>query len=161
VAFIEGEAGAQLFGDARAYMPQLMAQGFGPSEALGLFRDAGGAVRTQTWYQAWGELAADYAGRSTWQTADLAQPVIPSELPTWAAGREGQFGYKVGAVVRDRTTGLTDIRTHLVFSTEALAPQAAVDSMIQTYEDEQTAGGPSGVLVTAYFIQAYQMTGPA
>lgn len=141
-------------------MPQLMREGMSPTAALQAFRDAGGSVRTQTWYRAWGEVQRDYSERGYWGSADLSQPVSPSELPDWHAGREGSIGFRVGVAVRDQATGLVDTRTHFMFSDEPIAPQDAVDQMIQTYQDNADVTEYGGVLVQAYFIQAYAMRGP-
>lgn len=148
-----------LGGDARSYIPQLMRAGYSATGALGFLRSMGAGMRTQTFYRAWGEVAADLALRPGVAQLDPSTPISEQQLATWRAGRSGTFGYQVNIALRDRPTGVVGIKTHYVFSADNISPQDAIDQAIADYQSVQTAGGPSGVLVSAYFVQGYQMLG--
>lgn len=65
------------------------AQGKGPTEALRDFRAAGGQVREQTWFQAFGQVSGAIAGAEG-LAALPAEAVPPDELVgEWQAGRPG------------------------------------------------------------------------
>jgi hypothetical protein len=137
-----------------------MRAGYSANQALAYLREQGAGMRRDTFLRAWGEIANDLATRPATADLPLDQPISQSEMSTWRAGRPGTYGYANRVYVRDRSTGLVTSKTHYVFSPVNIAPQAALDQAIGDYLDVQTAGGPSGVVVAADFIQAYTMLGP-
>jgi hypothetical protein len=156
MTFLEG---VELGSDARAFIPQLQRAGYSANGALEFLRAQGAGMRRATFLQTWGEVARDLASRPG--IADIPQdvPMGVGDLATWRAGRPGTFGYQVNIALRDRATGLVTIKTHYVFSPENLAPTDVTRQAMADYLDAQTAGGPSGVAMAAYFVQGYQMLG--
>lgn len=136
-----------------------MRAGMSANQGLKALREAGAGVRRDTFLRAWGEVANDLAQRPVWQTRDLGAPVLPSELPEWHAARPGMLGYTGRVVVRDRATGVLNVKDAMVFSTNAMAPQDALDQMISDFQEGAQTGTAEDVVVTAYFVQAYQMMG--
>lgn len=137
-----------------------MRAGLSANAALRELRAAGAGMRRQTFLRAWGEVAADLAARPVWATTNLDRPVLPSELPEWHAGRPGLLGYTGRVVVRDRATGLLTVKDAMVFGTAPMSPQDALDQMISDFQAGSQTGTANDVVVTAYFVQAYQMMGP-
>lgn len=101
----EGEGPGSVVSWAHAYARM----GHTPSEALEAFREAGGKVRTQTWYQTYGEVSAA-VGRSKGLAA-LGDEQLPnaSDVGEWKAGREGLHYHQ--AEVYIRRVGGDDIET--------------------------------------------------
>ena len=62
---------------------------------LQYWRDVGGSIRTQTWYDLWGEIRGAISGREGLQA--VAGEAFPpaSVTSTWAAGQPGQFSSRV------------------------------------------------------------------
>ena len=137
-----------------------MRAGLSANQALSELRNAGQGIRRDTFLRAWGEVANDLALRPVWQSADLGAPVSPSDLPEWHAAREGMLGYTGRIVVRDRATNILTTKDAMVFSSTALSPQDALDQMIGDFQEGSQTGTANDVVVTAYFVQAYQMMGP-
>lgn len=134
--------------------------GMSANQALSELRSAGAGIRRETFLRAWGEVANDLALRPVWQSADLTQPVSPTDLPEWHAAREGMLGYTGRIIVRDRATGILTTKDAMVFSSTALAPQDALDQMIGDFQEGSRGNTADDVVVTAYFVQAYNMMGP-
>ena len=147
-------------GDARAWIPQFMRAGLSANQALSELRAAGAGMRRETFLRAWGEVANDLALRPVWQSANLDAPVLPSDLPDWHAGKPGMIGYTGRVVVRDRATGILNTKDAMVFATSPMSPQDALDQMIGDFQQGSQTGTANDVVVTAYFVQAYNMAGP-
>lgn len=150
---------AELPSDARAYIPQLIREGYSANSALKFLREQGAGMRRETFLRTWGEVRGALAAQPALGSVPLDSPRPASELATWRAGRPDTFGYQVAVVVRDRPTGLVTTKTTYVFSPVNISPAEAQQRAIDNYVSVQTAGGPSGVVTAAYFVRGYQMLG--
>lgn len=148
-------------GNPASWIPQFMAEGYSANGALRALRDAGAGIRRQDFLRAWGEVASDLGLRQANLTRDLSSPVVAAELPTWHAGTPGRFGYTARVVLRDNATHTINTRNAMVFSDTPLSPSEALDLMAAQYTEGQGPAGYGDTLVTAYFVSAYNMAGPA
>lgn len=155
-----GDLPEQIVGDARAWIPQLQRAGLSANEALSQLRAAGAGMRRETFLRAWGEVAADMASRGANLARDLTAPSLRGEMPGWHAGRPGQIGYTGRIVLRDRATNTLTTKEAMVFSETPLSPADAVDRMIAVFQEGAQTGTANDVVVTAYFVQDYEMLGP-
>lgn len=95
------------------YLPGLIREGLSPTAGLALFRQAaseggyGGSIRTQTWYQAWGETVAALASQEAVMQVPLGRPPTASEITEYSSrGATGRL-YSFDVLVRNRATGET------------------------------------------------------
>lgn len=83
----------------------LLRQGdVGPTQALREYRAAGGQIRTQRWFRAWGEMAAELAARPAVQAAPLESYPEGGQLTRVQSARPGAYLYVGGVMVFDRPT---------------------------------------------------------
>lgn len=129
------------------FLSKAFRQGTNATQALNSFRDAGGSIKTQTWYRLAGEV------RSALTNRDVVGGLRPDRLPTddaftqWSAGRAGTRMYQVDVLVRNKQFD-TVYRAPFSFVTDkVITPQRAVAQAIALYAahaekyDEVVHGG--------------------
>lgn len=130
-----------------------LSEGLSATKALSNFREAGGSIRTQTWYKLAGEVRAAVANR------DVVTGLDPTLLPRdehftpWSAGSEGQFLYQVEVPYRDVESGEVFRAPYSVITNRVLSPQDAIDEALDVYADNAEKYGQKilgGILVGLY-----------
>lgn len=135
--------------------------GTSATKALGEFRGAGGSIRTQSWYRAFGEVRAAIGRHEAISGLDPSLPPDPGMFSQWSAGRPGTFAYQVDVLVRDKGSGVV-YRTAYTYLTDQLVPlQSAIDEAIATYTaGAETSGSWDGQqIIGAVPAGLYEMVG--
>lgn len=117
------------------FIAQAVRSGMSASGALSAYREAGGAVRTQTWYRAWGQVQAsvdDY-------TAELERPQsrrpIADELRQWQTKTATGYAQQAQVFMRDRETGEVVTRNFTLRGAGVVSRQSVIDTAISTFTD--------------------------
>lgn len=117
--------------------------GHSATSALRDFREAGGHVRTQTWYQVYGQVSATIEHRAG--LAALADEAHPDakDVGTWKAGREGIHYHQAEVYIRRQ--GGSDIETfyYTAISDRLRTKGAVLDEAMgyaDTFRDSDTFG---------------------
>jgi hypothetical protein len=143
------------------YIRGLINAGVGPTEGLRQFREAGGAIRTQRWFGAFGELQAEAAVRPQVVTAPTNRPPIADEITQVSSAKPGAYLYRGGVIVTTRSvdpqTGATVESTQTNWA--ALRTASLIDYEAAMAELEARFGpeGQSGIehsTVIGSFISA-------
>lgn len=119
------------------FIEAMLGKGIGPTEGLRMYREAGGAIRTQRWFSAYGELAAELARRDMVQAAPLNRPPTGEEISTVASARPGAYLYRGGVMVVDRETGLVMTLPGSVRSQRLVNYGTAIAQMLAPVEESQ------------------------
>lgn len=116
------------------HLPGLIREGVSGAEALRRLRGAGVAIRTQSFYRAWGETKAALASWSQVAEAPLGRRPVGAEITEYSS-RHGSRGYlySFDVLVRNRSTGEvyytpSGFRTNRLVRYET-AMQGAVDAI--------------------------------
>ncbi len=126
------------------FIGALLERGLAPTAALREFRAAGGRVRTQTWYRAWGEVAGELATRERVQAAPLRRRPIAEEITRRTSKKPGAFLYRGQIAVNRR---LRDERGRLVDYELQWLPASVRTRRLLTYTsvmDQMTADAAEG-----------------
>lgn len=110
-------------------------QGKAQTESLRAFREAGGAIRTQTWGQLWRNTAATIANRETIATLPTNRRPSEDQFSPWATTKPNMYAYQVNVVVRDKDSGITTSRPYTFFSADRVTPNQAIADAMNTYTD--------------------------
>lgn len=124
-------------------------EGLSATEALNTYREGGGQIRTQRFYQAYGEVSAEIAVLPDLQ----AQPVdsIPSGelIRQRASSRPGGYLARVGVLVSQRTvdptTGLVSETTQVNWGSVRMESLASIEEIMALGEENFGPTGQSGL----------------
>lgn len=112
---------------------------------LSAFREAGGAIRTQSFYQLVGEVSAASAIAN--RVPEIALDALPpaEAIATWSGGRPGSYLYRVRVYYRESEGGVLGVQstTLNVQTSELVTPADAVAMAQNTWA--QGSGGTTGV----------------
>lgn len=110
------------------------------TQALAAYRDAGGSIRTQTWYRLYGEVT-DALARSPGAMA-LDPDAIPgaNDYATWTMGGGGQYATQVQVYFRDVDTGLVGTTNYTYVTDVPHTPGEAEAAAFDEYSDPDNAG---------------------
>lgn len=154
-----GEEGIPL--NPAGFLRAAMAEGRSSTNALNAFREAGGDVRTSSWYRMAGEVR-DSLSRAG-ELASLAQDALPGPemIGEWSAGRAGTYAAQVHIHVRDADSDAM-YSVPFTFTSENLftpaeAEAAAIEAWTEGAADNEEYG-PQQIL-GATTVNYYQMTG--
>lgn len=156
------EGGNPWASGVRGLISDFIDQGLTATAALDEFRAMGAeGVRTQVWYDLWGETAAAKANAGRFFDIDYAAPLGGGDYVEWAAGRPGTYAHQVGVVVRDLESGTEWVTEYTAVSDRPLSPQEAVDEAMAVFSQGTTAeGGTFEERIRGGFLKnAYVMTG--
>lgn len=129
------------------YIAGLIRAGLGPTEGLRAFQEAGGAIRRQTWFRAWGSVVQALAAAVEIPDLPLNRRPVASELARGGWRTRERYTYMAEIFVRDRETGSTYRTPFAVTSDRALtyggALGQAIDAAGAGAEDygEEVLGG--------------------
>lgn len=98
--------GPNIPGNPAGFMASAIGEGTSATAALQEFRDAGGQMRTQTWYRMYGEVTDALARSPMAGTLDPNALPDPAAYATWAMGAGGEYATQVDLFFRDLDTGL-------------------------------------------------------
>lgn len=139
----------------------LITEGTGPTEGLRQFREAGGAIRTQRWYAAFGETQLEIATRGVLQAAPVDRPPTPAEITPRQTNKPGGFLYRVGVIASrtavDPVTGLARETTSIEWQsirTQQLIDLAAAQAQAEANFGVGAEAGPYGGSVIGSFVSA-------
>lgn len=131
-----GQRGSELFpGSPAGFIANLVRQGFRPTEGLRMWREAGGSIRTQTWFRLFGEIRASIGRLEEFMSLPPDIPPSDDHFVPWSAGRPGLRAYQVDVWVRERETGAVMATPFTLVSDEVLSPSEAIDQAIDLYSD--------------------------
>lgn len=116
---------------------QGLTEGLSATDMLTGLRAAGGAIRTQSFYQLVGEVRAASAMSSEWATAPLDQAPASSLVQDWAGGQADTYLNRVYMYVRTNVGGVLSVerRGVSILTKEAIAPNDALAMAQELYEE--------------------------
>lgn len=127
----------------------LINQGINPTEGLRQYREAGGAIRTQRFYHAYGEVAAELA------VLPQLQALQPGETPSGDLIRKvgsrstARYNARVGVLVSVRTvdplTGAVSETTLTNWGSVAMQEMATIGEILAAGEEKFGPTGQSGL----------------
>lgn len=125
-------------GNPAGYIKGLINEGESATSGLDIFRSDGGAIRTQTWFQLYGEVNASMIRAG--DAAGLDPYVLPgpSDYSEWAMGTGGQYVTQVNVFVVDRDTGLVGTINYTYVTDEPHTPAEAEAAAFDEYSDADT-----------------------
>lgn len=147
-------------GNIAGFIGQLIGEGESATSGLDRFREAGGRVRTQTWYRAWAETESVVTHRGDWASMDPGVRPRGDQISDWSAGRAGTYATQVQVLIRD-ADGFVSSRNFTHLDDRRHAPQEAIDDAVDTFDsatDEQGSGAGEHV-IGAVVTGVFRMTG--
>ena len=138
-----------------------IAQGIGPTEGLRQYREAGGAIRTQRWFAAFGETQLEIATSGIVQQAASDRPPNPDEITPRQSTKPGGYLYRTGVLVSrtavDPITGASREVTSIEWQsirTAQLIDYAAAQLAAEANFGVGGDAGPYGGSVVGSFVSA-------
>lgn len=110
-------------------------EGLSATGALKAYRAAGGSVRTQTWYRAYGQVShaiADYGAE-----LERAQHRIPTagEIRKWSTVTASGFAQQAQVFMRDRETNEVVARNFTLRGAGMISRQGVIEQAMNTFSD--------------------------
>lgn len=155
------KGGGANVGNIAGWIAAKIRGGATPAGALKEFRDAGGAIRTQRWYQLFNESREAVQRSAT--IAGLAGNRRPSDdlFTPWQTRRPGLYAYQIQLVTRDRETGDTILREHTQFYDRKVSPDKAIaDALGEITNEDGTIGTEIPEVVEGGFLKGLFQTVP-
>lgn len=138
-----------------------IAEGTGPTQALRDFREAGGVIRTQRFFQAFSETNLEIETTGIVQAAPTDRAPTPEEITQRSTTRPGGYLYRVGVMT---SRSAVDPITGSVRELTAIDWQSIRTAQLISYEAAQlaaesnfgvgAAAGPYGGSVVGSFVSA-------
>jgi len=122
-------------GNPSGFIKGLIDEGEGPTSGLQIFRDAGGEIRTQTWFQLYGEVNEALITSGEASALDPYQLPDPAGYSEWKMGRGGQFATQVKVFFTDRDTGVVGTTNYTYITDQAHTPGEAEAAAFDEYAD--------------------------
>lgn len=139
----------------------LIDQGVGATEGLRQYRAAGGSIRTQRWYAAFGETQLEIATRGIVEAAPAGRTPNADEIVQRQTTRPGGFLYRTGVLVSrnvvDPITGASREVTSIEWQsirTAQLIDYAAAQAAAEANFGVGAEAGPYGGSVIGSFVSA-------
>src|SRR5437867_3433865 len=85
-----------------SFIYNLLTEEISPTAGLRAYREAGGMIRTQRWYQAFGEVAAAVSRRGLVQAAPIQSVPSPEEISPRASNARPGYLYRAGVINTQR-----------------------------------------------------------
>lgn len=137
---------------ATNFIAALIKEGLGPTAGLRAFREAGGQIRTQTWFRAWGEVVGSLAKHTATGMAPLDRRPTAEEISRWTTARRPGYLYQIEFQVRPRGTAEVWTSWHSVRSDRLLtygdALAGSLDALatdLDAYDEIVLGGVVTGV----------------
>jgi len=132
-------------GNPAGFIADAVARGVGPTQAFREFGEAGGAIRTQTFFRLYGEVN-DAIARSPLQSA-LDPYALPSaqDYTEWMLGSGGQYATQLRVFFTEVGTGITGSKQYLYKTDLPHTPAEAILAAQNDYfSPDNTEIGQSG-----------------
>lgn len=126
-------------GNPAGFIVGQVSGGVSSSAALRAFREAGGSIRTQTFYRLYGEVTDALARSDSAAGLDPFSLPDPGNYATWTMGRGGQFATQVKVFFRDVDTGLIGTSNFTYVTDEPHSPAEAEAAAYDEYNDPDNA----------------------
>lgn len=143
-------------GNPAGYIVGSIGEGLSSTAALNAYREAGGSIRTQTWYRLYGEVT-DSLARSP-----VAGQLDPDQLPgggdyaTWTMGKGKQFATQVQVYHRDLDTGIVGTSNFTYVTDYAHTPGEAEEAAFNEYSDPDNASEYGQAVLGTATVNVYQ-----
>lgn len=142
-------------GYATNYMAALIREGLSATGGLRAYREAGGTIRTQNWYRAWGEVQASIGRAGMVAEAPLGRRPLAAEVSTWETRRRSGYVFQVEAQLRQ--VGTSEVfTTYTSFRTDRLTTYGeALDAALGAFADQMAEYGEQvmgGVVTGVYAL---------
>lgn len=126
------------------FIREMVSAGKSATAGLAEFRQAGGSIRTQRWYAAFGELQHELNTRPRVVEAPLNRRPVAEEITRVTSSRPNAFNYRHGVIVYNNETGMRETMPVIVRSktliTYGEAQQQAMQTILDTGYDLQVVG---------------------
>lgn len=150
------------------YIYNAITEGKTASQALRDYRESGGAIRTQRFYHAFSELAAEIAVTPNLQASPLEQPLSADVIIPTGRNITGGYLYRGAAVVSVRTinpqTGKVQESTQLNFgmvkSADILSPAAILGELESKFGPEGQSGLAQSTVIGSFITAANELVPP-
>lgn len=146
-------------GPAGSYIAGLVREGLSASGALRAYRGAGGSIRTQTWYRAWGETVAAIGRAGAIGAAPGGSRPLASELSAGAWRTKERYTFMVDVLVRPTGTSEVFRMPMAVTSDRLLTYDEALNQAIDYANADLEKYGESvigGVTTAVYDRELYE-----
>ena len=126
-------------GNPAGFAAEQIRSGTSANAALNAYRQAGGAIRRQTWFRLYAQ-TADTLARSA-EASSLEPGAIPNaeQYGTWSMGPGGQYATQVNILFRDRDSGVVGTAPYTYVSNDPHTPDEAIAAGIDLYTDDEAA----------------------
>lgn len=116
---------------------QALTEGLGATAALRVFRAAGGKVRTQSWYRAFGEAERALAEAGSEASANLDARPGWGRIETVHTPKATGYGHIVHVVGVNPKTGEETVSSITIHATTRLTRRQAVETAVQRVAENQ------------------------
>ena len=124
-------------------------EGLNATRALETYRELGGQIRTQRFYHAYSEVAAEVAVTPSLQATPASQPLSSDVITQIASNRPGGYLFRGAAVVSVRTvnplTGAVTETTQLNFGMVKSQDILSIEEILAQLEENFGPEGQSGL----------------
>jgi hypothetical protein len=133
--------------------------GLSATEGLRQFRDAGGAIRTDTWYKLRAEAGAAIAARGSELAANLDAIPSGNEVTLFSTTNARGVLQQVEVTYRIKGTDVIATRPFSVTGVDFVSRQAAIETALQTMAQAQAEDKYADqVILGAAYVGSYRMT---
>lgn len=140
-------------------------EGLSATEALNTYREGGGTIRTQRFYHAFSEIAAEIAVTPNLQATPLEQPLSADVITRIGSNRPGGYLYRGAAVVSVRTvdpltgrvTESTQLNFGMVKSNGVLSPAEILAELEAKFGPEGQSGLANTTVIGSFITAANEL----
>ena len=125
-------------------------EGLSANAALKEFRAAGGHVANQTWYQVYGEVAAQVSLREGIYDEPQNLRPVASEIQQWSTIRATGYVQQVEVLVRDRGTGEVISVPYSSLGRSLRSRRSIINEALEVYSDENAERYNQTILGAVY-----------
>ena len=141
--------------DVLSLLHRAVSQGVNATEALNLYRAAGGEIRTATWYRLYGEIAAVRESIAQELQRPLHRAPTGEEMSTWTTRRRQGIAQQVNVYMREQQSGIIIAKPYTAIVREPRSRQSVIEEALTNYGENQKQYGlqPLGAL----YVGTYQL----
>lgn len=151
------------------YIFNAIKEGLSATEALAGYREGGGAIRTQRFYHAYGEVAAELAVEQNIQAANPGQVPSGDMIVDRASNRPGAYLARGGVLVSTRTvnprTGKVSELTQVNFGSVRYDTLPTIGEIQSDIEEQFGPNGRSGLanstVIGSFIVPVLNLVGPS
>lgn len=124
-------------GNPAGFVAGSIREGMSANESLQAFKDAGGAMRRQTFLRMYGEVTSAIANSPGAMSRDPFAVPSAGDLTPWTMGPGDQYATSVNVLFRDLDTGIVGHRQYLYVTDEPHAPIEAEQAAWDDFGDPE------------------------